>query len=141
MTQLQTLYRPVGLEELELIRASGMKRFPPRHPEQPIFYPVLNRDYARQIAAQWNTKDSVGRPTRVGFVTDFDLPAEYIGRFEEHTVGSSLHRELWVSAEELAIFNRHIRGQIRVTDVFYGREYQGHRFDLDALNAVSEPHP
>ena len=89
MTQLQTLHRPVGLEELKLIRASGMRCFPPRLPEQPIFYPVLNRDYAQQIAAQWNTKDSVGRATRVGFVTEFDLSAEYIERFEEHTGCSS----------------------------------------------------
>ena len=59
---MRTLYRPVGLEELELIRASGMRRFPPRLPEQPIFYPVLTREYAQQIAKQLNTKDSVGRP-------------------------------------------------------------------------------
>jgi hypothetical protein len=141
MTQLQTLYRPVGLEELELIRASGMRCFPPRLPEQPIFYPVLNRDYAQQIATQWNTKDSVGRVTRVGFVTEFDLPVGYIKCFEEHTVGSSLHKELWVPAGELAIFNSHILGRIRVTDVFYGGDYQGHRIDLEALNAESENHP
>lgn len=141
MSQLQTLYRPVGLEELELIQTSGMRCFPPRLPEQPIFYPVLNRDYAQQIAVQWNTKDSAGRATRVGFVTEFDLPAEYIERFEEHTVGSSLHRELWVPAEELAIFNSHILGRIRVTDVFYGCDYQGHRFDLESLNAGSEIQP
>ena len=36
-----TLYRPVGREELALIEASGYKSFPPRLPEQPIFYPVL----------------------------------------------------------------------------------------------------
>jgi hypothetical protein len=36
------LYRPVGYKELELIKQSGMKEFPPRLPEQPIFYPVLN---------------------------------------------------------------------------------------------------
>ncbi len=141
MTRLQTLYRPVGLEELELIRASGMRCFPPRLPEQPIFYPVLNRDYARQIAAQWNTKDSVGRATRAGFVTEFNLSAEYIERFEEHTVGSSLHRELWVPAEELATFNRHILGRILVTDVFYGVDYPGPSFDLEALNAEGETQP
>lgn len=139
MAQLQTLYRPVGLKELELIRASGMRCFPPRLPEQPIFYPVLNRDYAQQITAQWNTNDSTGRATRVGFVTEFDLPAEYIERFEEHTVGSSLHRELWIPAEELTIFNSHILGRIRVVDVFYGEDYQGLHYDLKALNSVSEP--
>lgn len=44
------LYRPVGLFELRLIQASDFTGFPPRLPEQPIFYPVLNRDYAEQIA-------------------------------------------------------------------------------------------
>lgn len=33
------LYRPVGPEELKLIAASGWKEFPPRFPEQPLFYP------------------------------------------------------------------------------------------------------
>jgi hypothetical protein len=36
-----TLYRPVGKKELELIRASGFRAFPPRLPGQPFFYPVL----------------------------------------------------------------------------------------------------
>lgn len=36
------LYRPVGLRELELIAKADFKAFPPRLPEQPIFYPVLN---------------------------------------------------------------------------------------------------
>lgn len=137
--QLRTLYRPVGLEELELIRVSGMRRFPPRLPEQPIFYPVLTREYAQGIAKQWNTKDPAGRPTQVGFVAAFDLPTQYLGRYEERKVGSSVHRELWVSADELDLFNSEIRGRIRVIDVFYGEDYQGLRYDLEALNAVSEP--
>jgi putative RNA 2'-phosphotransferase len=40
------LYRPVGPEELALIEASGCSAFPPRLPEQPIFYPVTNEPYA-----------------------------------------------------------------------------------------------
>jgi hypothetical protein len=46
MGETTTLYRPVGSEELALIRESGFGRFPPRLPEQPIFYPVLNEEYA-----------------------------------------------------------------------------------------------
>ncbi len=45
-----TLYRPVGPAELDLIEATGWRKFPPRLPEQPIFYPVLNEEYAAQIA-------------------------------------------------------------------------------------------
>jgi hypothetical protein len=44
--QTTILYRPAGPKELALIAASGCRRFPPRLPEQPIFYPVLNEDYA-----------------------------------------------------------------------------------------------
>ena len=73
-------------QELKLIRASGMKRFPRLFPEQPIFYPVLNREYAQQIAQQWNTKDSAGQLTQVGFVTAFDLSIEYLKRFNVGSV-------------------------------------------------------
>ena len=48
-----TLWRPVGPEELALIRASGMRAFAPRLPEQLIFYPVLTEDYAVKIARDW----------------------------------------------------------------------------------------
>ena len=52
------LYRPVGLHELKLIAEAEYKAFPPRLPEQPIFYPVLNFEYAEQIARDWNTKSN-----------------------------------------------------------------------------------
>jgi len=62
-----TLYRPVGSAELTLIEASGFKAFPPRLPEQPIFYPVTNESYAAQIARGWNTKvdDKLGFVARL----------------------------------------------------------------------------
>ena len=48
------LYRPVNRAELDLIAVSNFKAFPPRLPEQPIFYPVLNESYAEQITVEWN---------------------------------------------------------------------------------------
>jgi hypothetical protein len=53
-TRSITLWRPVGTQELELIVATGMRAFPPRLPEQPIFYPVLTEAYATRIARDWN---------------------------------------------------------------------------------------
>src|SRR6476659_1141055 len=91
-----TLYRPVGAEELKLIEASGWKAFPPRLPDQPIFYPVTNEGYAAQIARDWNTK--VG--SKNGFVTKFDVDAAYVSKFERRIVGGREHEELWVPAEE-----------------------------------------
>jgi hypothetical protein len=51
LSVLTKLFRPVGQTEFELIRASGFREFPPRLPEQPYFYPVLNLEYATQIAS------------------------------------------------------------------------------------------
>jgi len=109
-----TLYRPVSEKELELIKASGYKRFPPRLPEQPIFYPVTNEAYAVQISKQWNVP-AYG----AGFVTKFAVKSEFLQRYPVQNVGGVIHDELWVPAEELDEFNDNIVGLIEVTHEFY----------------------
>lgn len=121
--QTRTLYRPVGLFELRLILASDSRAFPPRLPEQPIFYPVLNVDYATEIARFWNPVDS--RSRFAGFVTAFELDATHFERFEVQVVGGRQHEELWVPAEQLPEFNAHLRSPIRVLSAFYGPEFTG----------------
>ena len=107
------LYRPVGPKELERIAASGYREFPPRLPEQPIFYPVLNEEYARQIARQWNVPAS-----GAGYVTRFSLRKEFAGKYPVQKVGSSIHQELWIPAKDLAEMNRNIVGLIEVIAVY-----------------------
>ncbi len=109
-----TLYRPVGPQELALIEQSGWRKFPPRLPEQPIFYPVMNEDYAIQIARDWNVAASGS-----GFVTKFEVTTEYLKKFEVQNVGGHMHNELWVPAEEIEEFNDNIVGTIEVTKSFY----------------------
>ncbi|NOJ78167.1 hypothetical protein [Myxococcus xanthus] len=123
MSKTLTLYRPVGLKEAELILDSGCSAFPPRLPDQPIFYPVMNAEYARQIARDWNTPDAGSG--HAGFITAFDVGADYASRFPVRTVGNSCHQELWVPAEELATFNQHIQGPVRFTEAWYGPGYLG----------------
>lgn len=118
MVKVVTLYRPVGPEELALIAVASYSAFPPRLPEQPIFYPVTNEAYATQIARDWNTKHG----SRQGFVTRFDVDATYASRFERRVVGGREHEELWVPAEELDEFNRHIVGKIAVIAEFKGED-------------------
>ncbi|MBR2047736.1 MAG: hypothetical protein IKC09_05360 [Oscillospiraceae bacterium] len=108
------LYRPVGQAEYDLIRASGFTAFPPRLPEQPIFYPVLNQQYAREICEKWNRHRADAQYT--GYVTEFEIDDAYAARFPVQTVGASYHRELWVPARELEEFNRHIIGLIRTLE-------------------------
>ena len=107
------LYHPVGPRELVLIVASGYREFPPRLPGQPTFYPVLNEDYARQIARDWNVRDSGS-----GYVTRFAVRSEFLARYRVQTVGASSHRELWVPAEALDEFNANIVGLIEVMAEF-----------------------
>ena len=111
------LYRPVGQAELDLIRASGDRAFPPRLPFQPIFYPVLEEAYAVQIARDWNVKDAASG--FVGYVTRFRVRAEFLSRYRVQTVGGRIHQEYWIPAEELDEFNRQIVGQIEVIAEFH----------------------
>lgn len=116
MEDAVTLYRPVGQKELYLIHESGDKAFPPRLPFQPIFYPVLNEEYATQIARDWNTKDAASG--FVGYVTRFRVWADYLGRYPVQVVGGSQHQEYWVPADEMDEFNRNIVGPIEVIGEF-----------------------
>ena len=103
-------YRPVGQKELDLIRASEYTAFPPRLPEQPIFYPVLNEEYATQIARDWNAKYNEDHR---GYVTRFRVRKSFADKFEVKTVGGSNHQEHWIPAEHVDELNRSIIGELR----------------------------
>jgi hypothetical protein len=122
-----TLYRPVGQAELDLIRASGFQGFPPRLPEQPIFYPVLNLEYATQIARDWNTKDE--RSGFVGYVLRFALRNEFLRGYDVHIVGNSIHQEYWIPAPDLQRMNANIVGKIEVVGEFRKGERSGTKTD------------
>jgi hypothetical protein len=107
------LFRPVGPKELALIEASGFREFPPRLPDQPIFYPVLNEDYAIQIARDWNV-----RASGAGFVTRFRVRTDFLAKYAPQVVGGKKHVELWIPAEQLPDFNRNIVGLIEITTRF-----------------------
>src|SRR4051794_33760342 len=107
------LFRPVGPKELALIAASGHREFPPRLPDQPIFYPVLNEEYARQIARDWN-----GKASGAGYVTRFQVMSAFLEKYPEQVVGGSIHRELWIPAEDLPGLNRNIVGLIETIAEF-----------------------
>ena len=113
--ELVVLYRPVGQQELDLIRLSGNSRFPPRLPGQPIFYPVLEEAYAVQIARDWNAK--YNEPKR-GYVTRFQVRKLFLDHYEPQTVGGAAHQEYWIPAEELDEFNRNLVGPIEVIAEF-----------------------
>ena len=112
-----TLWRPTGPDELRLVEASGWKEWPPRLPDQPIFYPVLNRDYATRIARGWNVKAS-----GVGYVTRFKVAKAFLDGYEVHQVGGETILEYWIPAEDLSAFNSNIIGSIEVIAEFRGTD-------------------
>ncbi len=114
MTETVTLWRPVGPRELALIRESGMKAFPPRLPEQPIFYPVTTETYATKIARDWNVRASGS-----GFVTRFEVRKTFLDRYDVQTAGGKAHSEYWIPAEDLESFNQAIVGDIEVVAEFH----------------------
>lgn len=137
--ETSTLFRPVGLRELALIWDKGMREFPSRLPSQPIFYPVANVAYARQIASDWNVSDD--RSGFAGFVTSFDVENSYLSCLEVRRVGSSEHLEYWVPANELSTFNAAIRGLIRVEEGYFGNNFAGDvpdNFILKGQDAITQ---
>ncbi|SDI83481.1 hypothetical protein SAMN05421846_1154 [Chryseobacterium taeanense] len=117
----KTLYRPVGEKEMLLIIENGYRAFPPRLEWQPIFYPVMNEDYASEIAEKWNTRDEAGN--YLGFVTRFDVKEDFLNKYPSQNVGAKNHNELWIPSEELGAFNRAIVGNIEVIKVFIGKDF------------------
>ena len=110
------LYRPVGQREFDLIKESGYREFPPRLSWQPIFYPVLSKEYAAQIAREWNVKDEFSG--YIGYVLEFEVSDEYLKQYGIQTVGASSHKEYWIPSERLIEFNSNITGLIKVIEIF-----------------------
>jgi hypothetical protein len=108
-----TLWRPLGPDELRLIQEAGMRAFPPRLPEQPIFYPVLSEEYAVKIARDWNVPAS-GK----GYVARFRVRRDFLARYEVREAGGRSHLEYWIPAEDLPDFNAAIVGEIEIITEF-----------------------
>ncbi len=111
--QTTILFRPVNDKELALIEKMNFTGFPPRLPEQPFFYPVMNEEYAIQITRDWNVP-AYG----IGYVTKFEVDSEYLSKFKVQNVGGSQHNELWVPSAEMEEFNENIVGSVEVISTF-----------------------
>ncbi|MFE9750250.1 hypothetical protein ACFYOT_35550 [Saccharothrix saharensis] len=101
------LWRPTGRAELDLVAAARWRAWPPRLPDQPIFYPVANRWYATKIAREWNVPAG-----GVGFVTRFGVRRDFLARYPVRQAGGRDVLEHWVPAEDLEEFNANIVGEI-----------------------------
>ncbi|HEX8002792.1 MAG TPA: ADP-ribosylation/crystallin J1 [Mycobacteriales bacterium] len=107
------LWRPTNQAELDLVAASGWRAWPPRLPDQPIFYPVTTEEYATRIAREWNVP-AYG----VGHVTRFRVRRSFLDAYDVHEAGGRALREYWIPAEELAALNDAIVGEIELVATY-----------------------
>lgn len=109
-----TLYRPTGPTEYALVADTGFTRWPPRLPEQPIFYPVTNEKYATEITRRWNV------PAKgVGYVMRFEVAKAFMANYDIECVGAKYHSEWWIPAEDLEELNTNIVGLIEVVGEYH----------------------
>ncbi len=90
-----------------------MRAFPPRLPDQPIFYPVTTEAYAIKIARDWNVPASGS-----GYVTRFEILKSHLDKYAVEDAGGRAHREYWIPAAELDAFNDAIVAAIEVVAEF-----------------------
>ncbi|MEU4761866.1 hypothetical protein AB0H12_01345 [Actinosynnema sp. NPDC023794] len=128
------LWRPTGRAELDLVAASRWRAWPPRLPDQPIFYPVVNRWYATKIAREWNVPAE-----GVGFVTRFSVRRDFLARYPVRQAGGRDVLEHWVPAEDLEEFNANVVGEI-VCEAEYRGPVADEEFD-HAEAALGRPLP
>lgn len=114
------LFRPTGQKELNLVKESGWKSWPPRLADQPFFYPVVTFDYAEKIARDWNASGVA--PDNVGYVTRFEVSDKVEKKYPVEIAGGKDHSELWVPAEELEAFNTEIIGKIKIMAKYVDRK-------------------
>ena len=107
------LWRPIGPAELDLIRDAKMRAFPPRLPEQPIFYPVLTQEYAVRIARDWNVPAHGS-----GYVARFRVSRAFLTKYEIREAAGSRYQEYWIPAEDLDAFNAALIGEIEIVAEF-----------------------
>lgn len=64
-------------------------------------------------------------PSTAGYVTSFAVDENYRSRLGRHTVGSAVHEECWIPAQELSQFNKAIVGLIAIGKAFLGDSFAG----------------
>jgi hypothetical protein len=79
---------------------------------------VANEEYATQIAREWNTRDEASG--WIGHVFRFRVRSEFLRDYPVRTVGSALHQEYWIPADQVDLFNDQIDGLIEPIACFRG---------------------
>lgn len=94
-----------------MIQQTGFKHFPARLPGRHVIHPVLNKQYASELAAKQDPN------SYRNYVLEFEVDDNYISWFEIKNKDTEYRKELSVPAEQMDEFNSHIDGLISVVEV------------------------
>ena len=121
MTYIDTrvLFSSVGRRELELIRQSGCRQFPPRPAHQPVLHPLLTEEHARRIARERHARDESSG--FAGFVLRFSVKSTFLEQFAVEKGESCEALEYRIPAERLPELNENIVGVIQMLADYYGQ--------------------
>jgi hypothetical protein len=114
--ELVTLYRPIDVREMALVKDADWRAFPPRSRGQPNLCPLPNQADAAQIARDWKVKAG-----GVGYVARFAVNAAYLRELQAQGE-PEVHLDYWIAREELPRFNENIVGKIEVIEAFFATE-------------------
>jgi hypothetical protein len=113
-----TLFRAVVPDELAMIRRTDYRAFPSPALGQSVFAPTPHLEYATQVARDWFAND--GGAGFGGYVTRFNVRADFVSLYELQSVGGRFHQEYWIPADDLSGLNENIVGLIEIVAEFHG---------------------
>jgi hypothetical protein len=119
--QTTILYRPAGQEELDLVKKSGFKAFPPAVEAQPVLNFLESEEYATFIARQVDAnKSSSGY---IGYVLSVSVHTDFITQFAIRKEGSAIALEYEIPADRIIQFNENIVGMIELIAQYTNNSY------------------
>jgi len=119
--QTTVLYRPTGQKELDLIKKSGFRAFPPHLEGQTIFNFLLNEEYATFIARECNANNAFSGYT--GYVLRLSVRTDFLVQFEIQKEASAIALEYGIPADRIMQFNENIVGMIELITRYENRSY------------------
>lgn len=111
----QTLWHPVNPSELRLIEESNWSLLPTGIENRPVFYPNVELvDKIRQTTLWAPRHQDDGYE---GHIIELDVFVPFFNQYDRND-GTVNQKEIWVPAQDLALFNDRIRRPLRLAQSF-----------------------
>ena len=119
MSYSTCLYKSLTPAQFAGVIQSDWRELAAESPDQKMFYPKLNRQYAEMVARMLNLAHY-----NAAYVVKFNVNALFLARYEIQTVAYDEHQEYKIPIEDLPLLNCHIVGIIEVVSAFTLKDCQ-----------------